>query len=337
MKPTDFAYHLTKFLSVYLVVHKNASANTLRSYRDAFKLLIEYCWTEKGISPEKLTLPKIDAGIITGFLNWLESERSCGISTRNQRLAAIHSFFRYVQIEDPTSLYHYQKIISIPVKRKDKKIVVEHLSPEGMKILLEQPDRSTAKGRRDLALLATLYDSGARVQELIDLRARDVRTEIPGTLVLNGKGGKLRCVPLMPHTADILAAYIKENRLDEACRINSPLFFNARGDTLTRGGVGYILNKYAQLAHEQSALVPERLHCHMTRHSKGCHLLAAGVNLVYIRDFLGHSNVKTTEVYARADMELKRKALESAYPDLIDSSLPDWNKNPGLIEWLNSL
>jgi len=336
MKPTDFSIYLTRFLSDYLPGQKNVSPNTLRSYRDSFKLLLRYFQEQENISPEKITMSCINQVSVTSFLDWLEIERGCGVATRNLRLTAVHSFFRYAQAESPESLFHFQKVIAIPVKKRRKK-VVEHLTPEGIRLLLAQPDRSCAKGRRDLVMLSTLYDSGARVQELIDLSIGDF---IPGTnavLVLIGKGNKMRRVPLMKNTASLLVAYISENYLDAPHKKTYPLFTNNQHNRLTKEGVAYVLGKYAVQAHKISDTVPAKVKCHMLRHSKAVHLLQAGVNLIYIRDFLGHADIKTTEIYARADTELKRKALEDAYPDLVDSDLPDWNDNTELMSWLSTL
>ncbi len=172
MKPTDFSLYLTQFLSDYLPGQKNVSPNTIRSYRDTFKLLLQYFQEQEGIPPEKITMSCIIQQRVISFLDWLETERRCGVTTRNLRLTAIHSFFRYAQAESPESLFHFQKVMAIPVK-KGRKRTVEHLTPEGIRLLLEQPDRSCPKGRRDLVMLSTLYDSGARVQELIDLRVGD--------------------------------------------------------------------------------------------------------------------------------------------------------------------
>lgn len=336
MKPTDFSMHLTSFLSDYLPIQKKVSRNTIKSYRDTFKLLLLFCEKEESLPVEKITMKKLSSDLVVRFLNWLETERKSSVSTRNLRLTAIHSFFRYAQSESPESLYHYQKVLAIPVKKK-RQAVVEHLSPEGIKLLLEQPDKSIPHGRRDLALMSLMYDSGARVQEIIDLSVRDF---IPGNnpvLTLTGKGNKTRRVPIMKNTAALVEAYISENRLNPAHKASYPLFTNKQHNRLTKEGVAYIINKYAIMAHEISDKVPEKVKCHMLRHSKAVHLLQAGVNLIYIRDFLGHNDIKTTETYARADTELKRKALENAYPDLVDSNLPDWSENSDLMEWLSEL
>jgi integrase/recombinase XerD len=335
-KPTDFARYLTEFLSVYLPSHKNVSKNTIHSYRDTFKLLIRYCQEVKSIQTERITLIILTSELLTGFLEWLETERKCNISTRNQRLSAIHSFFRYVQAEEPSGLFHFQKVIAIPTK-KAKKTVVEHLTPEAMKLLLKQPDRACIKGRRDLTLMSVLYDTGARVQELIDIKVSDVILDSPAVIVLTGKGNKTRRVPLMKNTVTLLEHYISENKLDKSWKNEYPLFTNNQNNKLTKEGVAYIISKYVELSRGTSTLVPSKVKPHMFRHSKAMHLLQAGVNLIYIRDFLGHVDLKTTEIYARTDTETKRKAIENAYPDLIDDNLPDWNKDQALLSWLSEL
>jgi integrase/recombinase XerD len=336
MKPTDFAKYLTEFLSGYLPEQKNVSKNTIRSYRDTFKLLITYCQEIKDTPSERITLNMLSSEWITGFLGWLEMNRKCSISTRNQRLAALHSFFRYVQAEEPAGMFHFQKITAIPIK-KVKRTVVEYLTPEAMKLLLEQPDKHTSKGRRDLTLISVFYDSGARVQELIDLRVCDVTLQGSAVITLTGKGNKTRRVPVMKNTASLLQNYLLENKLDKPWRNEHPLFTNNQHHKLTRKGVAYIIAKYVESARRTSSLLPQKVNNHMLRHSKAMHLLQAGVNLIYIRDFLGHVDLKTTEIYARADTEMKRKAIENVYPDLIDSDLPDWSKDQALLSWLSEI
>jgi integrase/recombinase XerD len=166
MKPTDFAYSLTFYLSKYLPGEVGASKNTIQSYRDTFSLLIKFCAWVKNIPAEKLTINQLDRELINDFLNWLETERKCSISTRNQRLAAIHAFFKYLQLEQPHALYQYQQILAIPMKKAQKKSI-NYLTLDGIKNLLNMPDRDTKGGRRDLVLLSLIYDSGARVQEIL--------------------------------------------------------------------------------------------------------------------------------------------------------------------------
>ena len=336
MKPTNFAQYLTEFLSIYLPKQKNVSKNTLYSYRDTFKLLIYYCQNIKEISAERITLDVLSSVLLADFLEWLETERKCCTATRNQRLAAIHSFFRYVQAEEPAGLFHFQKIISIPIK-KATKAVVGYLTPAAVRLLLEQPDKNTHNGRRDLTLISILYDSGARVQELIDVTVGDLVLQEPAIITLTGKGNKTRRVPLMKNTIALLKNYILENKLDQPCKNKNPLFINHQNKKLTKEGVAYIISKYVASARQTSTLVPVKVKPHMLRHSKAMHLLQAGVNLIYIRDFLGHVDLKTTEIYARADTEMKRKAIENLYPDIIDSHLPDWGKDQALLSWLSGL
>lgn len=336
MKPTEFARYLTDFLTVYLSGQKNASKNTILSYRDTFKLLLRYCRDIENITPEHITLEIISSDLVSGFLNWLEKERKCSVSTRNQRLAAIHSFFRYVQGEMPSGIYHFQKVMAIPVKKAEKPIV-EHLTPDAIKLLLKQPDRGSAKGRRDLTLMSVLYDTGARVQELIDIKVCDVILDTPAVITLTGKGHKKRRVPILKNTVTLLQTYMLDNNLNIQWKNQYPLFMNNRHNKLTKEGVAYIIAKYVETARKHSTIVPERVKPHMFRHSKAMHLLQAGVNLIYIRDFLGHVDIRTTEIYARADTETKREAIENAYPEIIESDLPDWNRDPELLSWLSNL
>jgi site-specific recombinase XerD len=336
MKPTDFARYLTDFLTVYLSGQKNASKNTILSYRDTFKLLLKYCRDIESIKPEHITLEILSSNLVSDFLNWLEKERKCSISTRNQRLAAIHSFFRYVQGEMPSEIYHFQKVMAIPIKKTEKPIV-EHLTPDAIKLLLKQPDKSSAKGRRDLTLMSVLYDTGARVQELIDIKVCDVILDTPAVIILNGKGRKVRRVPILKNTVTLLQTYISDNNLNVQWKNQYPLFMNNSHKKLTKEGVAYIIAKYVETARKQSTIVPQKVKPHMFRHSKAMHLLQAGVNLIYIRDFLGHVDIRTTEIYARADTETKRKAIENVYPDIIESNLPEWNRDPELLSWLSNL
>ena len=336
MKPTDFAKYLTEFLSIYLPTQKNVSKNTIYSYRDTFKLLISYCQEIKKTPAEKITLSMLSSQWLTDFLQWLETDRKCSISTRNQRLAAIHSFFRYLQAEEPSGIFNFQKIMTIPIKKAQKKIV-EYLTPEAIKLLLEQPDKHTPRGRRDLTLMSVLYDSGARVQEVCDLKIGDITLQEPAVITLTGKGNKIRRVPMIKNTASLLKTYLLENKLDKPWKNENPLFTNNQHRKLTKEGVSYIIAKYVVSAREKSTIIPVKVHAHMLRHSKAMHLLQAGVNLIYIRDFLGHVDLKTTEIYAKADTETKRKAVENLYPDLIESNLPDWSKDHALLSWLSEL
>lgn len=237
MVPTDFARSLTQFLSDSLSGQKNVSPNPIRSYRDSFKRILRYLHEREGISPEKITMAHLTSASVTAFLGWLETERRRGIATRNLRRTALPSFFRYAQAEFPESLLHFQEVMAIPVKKGPQRLV-EHLTPEGIRVLLEPPDRSGPRGRRDLVMLSTLYDSGARVQELIELRVGDFLPGAEATLVLTGKGNKTRPVPLMTNTASLLVAYISEHHLDAPHKKAFPLFANRQHNRLTKDGGG---------------------------------------------------------------------------------------------------
>jgi integrase/recombinase XerD len=332
---TDFAVFLRRFLTGHLAGLRGCSPNTIASYRDTFKLLISWFRDERSIPPAKLTLDCIDAAAVTGFLNWLETERRNSISTRNQRLAAISSFCTWMQTQDPARMACWQDILAIPAK-KQARPAVSHLTAGQARRLLAQPDRSTRQGRRDATLLATLYDTGARVQELADLAVRDIRLQHPALASLTGKGRKTRHVPLAGNTTELLAAYLAEHRLDEPGHDDHPVFYGQHRARLSRGGIAWIIRKYQAQIHDP-LLADASISPHTLRHSKAMHLYEAGVPLPYIRDILGHVDLSTTEIYARASTEAKRKALEAAYQDIVTSDLPEWNQDPSLLDWLTSL
>jgi site-specific recombinase XerD len=338
-KTNDFAYYLSLFFSKYLPGQKNLRSNTISSYRDTFKLLLVFCQSVKKVKPGAITLKFLTRRLVTDFLEWLERKRKCSISTRNQRLSAIHAFFRYVQAEIPDNLFEMQQILKIPLKRKPRPLV-PYLTSDELKILFSQPDTRTRKGRRDLMLLILMYDTAARVSEVIDLKVGDIRLSSPAVVVLNGKGGKVRHVPITGKTKSHLKAYLEEQK-----RCNwgiadqeIPVFFNQRREKLSRWGISHILKKYVDMAKLDTGFCTSvTVTPHVLRHSKAMGLLKAGINLIYIRDFLGHVNVVTTEIYARADSEMKRKAIESAYVDLTPKDMPGWEENQDLMFWLQNL
>jgi len=337
---TNFAKYLSKFLSEYLPHERNMSPNTLASYRDTFVQFINYMKEVKGLKVEKLTLEKLTCQCVLDFLSWIQQNRGCGMATRNYRLAAIHSFISYLQYQEIEQLEQWQKILSIKAVKTERK-TINYLTTEGVKALLNQPDTTTASGRRNLALLSLMYDTGARVQEIIDLTAESVRIESkPYTIRLLGKGRKTRIVPLLEEQVCILKRYMDENKLFENHRFKHPLFYNVRNEKLTRQGMTYILKTYVNLAQKaHPELIPDVVSCHSLRHSKAMHLLQAGVNIVYVRDILGHVSIQTTDVYARADSKLKREAIEKAYTDLVpeNAKTREWEKNQTLLEWLKNL
>jgi len=339
MSPNHFfARYLTAFLTDYLPGQRRVSANTVKAYRDVFILFLRYCRDNLGWKPEKITLDQLDVDVIRGFLTYVEKERGCCTRTRNQRLAAFHSFFRYVQVEVPEVLTQVQRILTIPFHRFERRCI-RYLEPQQVATLLGQPDLDTPTGRRDAAMLSLLYDSAARVQELVNLRARDVRLESPPHVRLTGKGRKPRIVPLMTNTAKLLHRHMEEHDLNSPHRSEEPLFHNRFGDRLSRSGVRYILEKYVGRAEAAGAIFGDVVSPHTLRHTKAMHLLIAGNPLVIIRDFLGHSDIRTSEVYARANLEMKREALarvEDVSP-VVATASTSWQSDTQLIEWLKSL
>jgi integrase/recombinase XerD len=336
MKPTDFSVHVTNFLTHHLAAQRNLSPNTIKAYRDVFILLLRFCRDVRDIALERLSLAQIDASLVEAFLDHLANDRHAAIRTQNHRLAALHAFFRYVQSEVPERLLQSQQILAIPLRRHARSNV-GYLSKEYLAQILAQPDLHTHVGRRDAVLLSVLYDTGARVQELIDLNAGDVRLDPPPQVRLMGKGRKMRAVPLMDATVQLLRNHRRENGLDCPEHADKPLFQNRQGGRLSRAGVRYLLQKYVQPVRRDHPGFTQPVSPHSLRHTKGMHLLQSGVPLEIIRDFLGHVDVKTTEIYARANLEMKRKALEKVTDVTPLPKIPSWKQNKTLLEWLHSL
>jgi site-specific recombinase XerD len=338
MAETDFARHIAGFLSRYLPGQRNFSTNTIASYRDAVKLFLVFCEAEKKMKPDRIRISDIGPELLTAYLDWLERERHCTAASRNQRLAAFKSFFHYVAAMEPEHLLACQRILGLPMKKLVRQ-PMSFFSPEGLHILLSQPDTTTRKGRRDHALLVLLYDSAARVQEICDLRVRDVRLEQPATLTLHGKGRKTRIIPITTKTASIMQAYFEERGwIGKSSTLDFPVFMNSHTSKLSRAGVAHILARHVKsMSLTDSGYVPASVSPHCLRHSKAVHLLRSGVPLIYIRDFLGHVSITTTEIYAKVDAEQKRKALEVAYEVPSQDVVPEWQTDKGLIVWLSEL
>jgi len=339
VKPTDFSKSLTDFLSLYLPGEKGSGKNTINAYKDTFILFLKFMQEEKSINASKLMLNDITQECIIEFLDWVQKNRHCTIATRNARLAAVHSFFRYLQYRNPIHLHEWQRILSIPIKKTEKP-TANYMTLDGIKLLLEQPDQSTKKGKRDLTLLSLMYDSGARIQEIIDLTPSSINLNKPYTVKLSGKGNKSRIVPLMENQVKILADYMELYRFTESYAGKYPLFSNGRGEKFSRMGITLMLKKYAEKAKKiDYSLIPQNMTPHVLRHSKAMHLLQAGINLLYIRDFLGHTSITTTEIYARMDTKSKREALEKVYVEVTNGkngSTPLWYEDTELMEWLKS-
>lgn len=328
--------YLNDYFNNYLSMQKNLSTYTISSYKDVFNAYFKFCTEEKHIKITSITLDTFTYENIMDFIKYLETAKNNCISTRNHRLQCICSFLRFVYPDEVSRALQFQKIFDIPPK-KDVEKPMEYMTVEVLKLLLQQPNIETKDGRRDLAILATLYDTGARVSELTNLKVRDIRFDLDTTTIrLFGKGRKVRYVPIIGNTADILRTYIHENNLYG--EYDKFLFVSKLGKPLTKAGIKYIIEKYRKIAEQKSPVIPKNIYPHMFRHSKAMHLLESSVNFVYIRDFLGHCNVETTEIYAKISVEQKRKVLSSAYQDNTPSYEENsWTRDKDLLEYLMKL
>lgn len=339
-KYMDFGLAVEKFFGQYLIAERGSSHHTIRSYKDGIMNFIKYFEEVLKIPVDKIKFDYIDRDLVCRYLDWLEKEMANTVRTRNQRCAILRSFFGYMMYLDPTHMGQWKLICSIRLKKYDKGAVVNFLSVEGIKSILEQIDLSSRKGLRDMTLLSLLYNSAARVQELADLTPNSIRKEKPYAITLHGKGNKSRLVPLDDPMFALLEKYMNSYGLNCMEKANNPLFFNSSYQKLTPQGIAHILKKYADNARiSHPDLIPVKISPHVFRHSKAMHLLQADCPLIYIRDILGHESVQTTEIYARADSAKKRKALEEAYSKvgLTNPKVPSWEKDPKLKAFLKSL
>jgi len=278
-------------------------------------------------------LGDLDAREVLAFLQHLEDDRKVSVGTRNCRLAAIHSFFAFVAYREPLAIAQCSEIARIPVKKMNRPAMC-YLEAEEITAILRQPDQSKPEGQRDHALLAFLYNTGARIQEALNVCPQAIRFESPVQVELFGKGRKTRICPLWPETVDLLRALLKR----QPCADNKPIFVNCYGQPLGAAGVRFKLNRYVQAAaQEVPALAKKRVSPHTFRHSAGVQLVASGIDVTVIRDWLGHARLDTTNLYARANLETKRKALEQIDPSTKPGKPPRWKQDPKLLAWLNSL
>jgi site-specific recombinase XerD len=291
---------------------------------------------ECGIRPEKIRIKDFTRKSILGFLNWLESSRCNGTSTRNNRLAAMKGFVHYLKYEFPDYMDEYQKILGIPLKKAEQK-EISYLKTSGVELLVKQIDISTANGLRDYVMIMILYMTGIRVTELINIKVKDLSLTEPYTLLIHGKGNKGRYVPVMKSAIPYLQQYLSLMGYDDEARLQEYLFKNHMKKQFTRQGVNYVLKKYGKMARTlDTTLVPDDLTAHKMRHTTAMELVSSGVDLIYIRDLLGHSSVLTTEVYARTDAKLKRKAIEAASKEILPEEEASWDNDADLKEWLKS-
>jgi integrase/recombinase XerD len=332
-KPNALGRMLRSFFADHLPRVRGSSPHTILSYRDTLVLFLRFVADRHKRSVSQLDLGDLDPPEVLAFLEHLETTRHNLVATRNVRLAAIHAFFRYCATADPTQVEHCQRVLAIPFKRTGSR-PIHYLEYEEIQAVLGSIDRTTTDGRRDYVLLAIMFNTGARVQEIVTLCVRDLQLEALPQVRLFGKGRKERWCPLWPQTAELLRAW-----LGESISPDRPLFCNHRGDRLTRFGVRYLLRKYCARAKVTTpSLGRKRLHPHSMRHSSAVHLLRSGVEITTISQWLGHASVTTTNRYATVDLEMKRKAIEQARPTNFAPDGPaQWRTDASILDWLEGL
>lgn len=331
---TKISFFIQRYFSAYLINQKNYGQNTISSYRDTFRLLLKY-FIEEGYNLAKMDISEIDCELILLFLDWLKENRNNVISTRNTRLAHLKSFFGYIMIIAPELSDLCSSVINISLSRTDSK-PPKSLNEKEITHLLHSIDIDNKEGLRHLAILSLLYDSGCRVQELIDLNVEDAQIKENKTLNVRGKGRKYRKIPLLPKTSRVLQRYISEYNLTEG----EILFSNKQNQRLSRQGIRYILLKYRnQVLRDYPDELSEGISPHLLRHSKATHLINAGVNIYNIRDFLGHSSVVTKEIYLTSNPEVTRKAIENYSNKTVSESNEFYSEKEQaeLMDFLNTL
>lgn len=316
--PTDLGRELVRFFEDYLLAQRGMSPHTIRSYRDALLLLLQFISRDIKRGVERITIADFAADRVVRFLAFLETERKNSIATRNARLGAIHVFARFLASHHPEQLGSLQRVIGLPFKHGAREAAIEYLERSEMDALFKSIDRTQLLGRRDYALFALMFNTGARVQEVLNLRRRDVRLDPPFQVRLTGKGNKVRLCPLWPVTARLIRDLIAETARSDPDPANTAIFTNAKGGPLTRYGVRYLLLKYVTAGSASApTLRDKRLHPHSIRHSTAVALLKAGVDFATISQWLGHAGLNTTMRYARVDLDLKRQALSQVFPDAL--------------------
>lgn len=328
---------IRRFFEEHMVTQRGMSPNTVLSYRDTFKLFLQFAVERCRKSCTDLAVDDLSDLLVRQFLEHLDSGRKNGTGTRNVRLAAIHAFFRYLAVTDPRYIAQCQTILAVPFKRHARH-VLGYLEREEVQHIFRHIDIQQAQGRRDDALLRLLYNSGARAQEIVDLNVNHIRFSRPYYVLIHGKGQRERSCPLWDETVQAIKATIEDRHL--RLSDNVPLFVNARGGRLTRYGLRYLIAQRVAAAVETCpSLSTKTITPHTFRHTTAMHLLQSGVDLNMIRSWLGHSSIETTNLYIEIDLEMKRKTLQATEKLLPKTSKkgPPWRREPSILEWLKDL
>lgn len=323
---------MRRFLLEHLIAERNLSRNTQRSYRDAFCLLVPFTSNYQKKSNDRLLVVDVTGDCVRAFLANLEAERRCSVRTRNQRLAALHAFARFVGDHNPELVPWCRDVRLVPFKRADKN-PLSYLEKNEMDAILAAANGETKQGRRDHAVLLFLYNSGARASEVVTVTIGDIERDASGsgTVTLHGKGGKARFCPLWSRTMDELRPLMDKRPVSDR------LFLNRYGRPLSRFGLRAIVRRHASLAETTTpSLTRKRISPHTIRHTTATHLLRSGVDINTIRAWLGHVSLETTNVYAEIDLEMKAKALATCEVEGTTTTKP-WREDPSLMEFLRSL
>jgi len=320
----SIAHFIKPFFSHYLPIQKGLALNTILAYRDAVKLVLCYTADTLHKNVEELCVQDINESIVLHFLDHLENTRGCSARTRNARLAAIRALFSFIAREEPSLLLQSQRIRTIPIKRTQHK-TVDYLEEKEIRALLDSVDLNSRAGVRDKALLLLLYNTGARVSEIVGLKVADLRLKGVAQIKLLGKGNKYRSCPLWDETVEALDDYLNHRTAKDPA--NQQLFLNANGAPITRFGVRHIIGKYAATAKNQCKSIAAKT---VTPHT-----IRSGNDVNMVSYWLGHADINTTHIYVEIDMEMKRQMLQKAGPPDVKKPLP-WQK-PNVLQWLNKL
>jgi len=333
MTPTSFPHLLQAFFQEWLGGQRNLSRHTVLSYRDTWRLFLRFVASRHARAVAQLTLTDLTEAEVLAFLRHCEDDRHASIGTRNCRLAALRSFFTYIADREPTAAVQCAEVLRIPTKRGPMPALC-YLDADEVTAILAQPDRSTVEGQRDHVLLSILYNTGARIQEALNLSPGTIRLDPPAHVRLFGKGRKERMCPLWPETADLITALLRRQPRAE----HEPIFVNRFGRPLGAAGVRFKLHQYIQGAAQQvTSLASKHVTPHTWRHTTAVHLVSAGVDVTVIRSWLGHASLDTTNHYARASLDTKRQALERVDATVRPGKPPRWKRDPDLLAWLNAL
>ncbi|MCL2153786.1 MAG: site-specific integrase [Oscillospiraceae bacterium] len=335
----EFFKAIRKYLTEYLPNQRCCSNSTINSYRHALNLLVTYLTTERHLKITQINFDIFNRPLILGYLDWLEHERDCSAATRNQRLAALRSFFRYAGMLDCAQISLSLDMADVP-RKKEAGRLVEFLSEPALEALLKQPNIRNHTGIRNQFFMILMYDTAARCGELLDMRVRDLKIHTQYPLAyLKGKGDKARTVPLLPKTVEHCNRFLQLFHNNSQCS-NDYLFFtqihNAR-HPMSPDTVAAFMKQYGRTAHLVCPECPEHIHPHMLRHTRAMHLYREGIPMVLLSEYLGHVSVETTKVYAFADTEMKRAAIQKAEGNQSSFIEPIWKDNEDMILKLSGL